>query len=55
MTSKPFYILLMLLQSKKQIKNARKIRRLQDSKKSKEATQNQRLQEIRTQVIQNIS
>ena len=44
-----------LPQTKKQLKKARKIKRLQDSKRSAEALQNQRLQEIRNRVIQNLS
>jgi len=44
-----------LPQTKKQLKKARKIERLQDSKRSAEAFRNQRFQEIRNTVIQNLS
>jgi len=44
-----------LPRTKKQLKKARRTTRLQDTKKSLEAVQNQRLQEIRAKVIQNLS
>jgi len=44
-----------LPQFKKQLKKARKMKQLQDSKKSVEALRRQRLQDIRDTVIQNLS